>query len=566
MGGTASADAPDDAVDRFAVLVSRLPIGVVVWDAADVTDARELRLLAANRAADEMLGFDVSGNVGRRLAEVFPRSAAHSDVDRALAVAGTDRADHMGEQPYVDEQVARRIFRRRAIGLPGHAVAFLMEDVTEERAQAARRRLLLQRLVDAGDRDRRTLAMALHDEPVQHLAAATMLVQSLRRRPDVPDLGDRLLEVERSLERITTSLRDAVFELAPAELEESGLVPALRRAADHLLTAQGVAVHLDVRCADELADAVQEAVHRIVVEAMTNVRKHAGAKSVEVRVLQLGDRVEVSVTDDGRGIGDGAGREPASFGLRMIRDRVEALGGRVRVAAVRGADGHPAGTVLRAAIPVDPPPDLAVVDLAEPLADEPPDVRDLRLERDTLLVSLVDADERRREAENRLRAALAFGRAASDVAARGGDVASAAAEVLSVGLGDGSAVLDRRGEQLRCVAAHHDDPAQRAWLRDELFADRDAPISYPGEVMRTGRSFLLNRGHTEWPLDLPVVPAPHPPHSALLVPLGPSDDVRGVVVVIRDVTPEPLSGADLELASALAEQLDALRRTLERRA
>jgi signal transduction histidine kinase len=89
---------------------------------------------------------------------------------------------------------------------------------------------------------------------------------------------------------------------------------------------------------------LETAVYRIVQEALTNVVKHAGARTVRIVIGRRAGNVHVVVTDDGRGFEPGAPR--AGFGLIGITERAELLGGEVAV------DSSPAGTTVRVAIPL----------------------------------------------------------------------------------------------------------------------------------------------------------------------------------------------------------------------
>ena len=119
-------------------------------------------------------------------------------------------------------------------------------------------------------------------------------------------------------------MRQLVFELSPPELEESGLDSALRRAADHLFGTTDVTV--DVSCvlpAEPPAEA-QGTVYRIAVEALTNVRKHAHAARVDVRI-GLDD-----ATSSSRSPTTAAAcrrRRTGHLGLRAMHDRAAAVGG-----------------------------------------------------------------------------------------------------------------------------------------------------------------------------------------------------------------------------------------------
>lgn len=543
-------------IERYSALVERMPLGVVLWDADGAIHPADMRLIAANPSAERMLGVDLDALAGRSLRAAIPAAADDDENYRILAVAGTDRVDHLDDAVYGDDRSARRVYRRRAVGLPGHVVAVLFEDVTGERAEAARRRLLLERLVDEQDRQQQQLAMAVHDDPLQQLAAATMLVEALRRRTAQPAAETHLEAIEAALRAVSSSLRERVFELYPPELEESGLGAAVRRAAAYLFDTTTTSAAVDVRAGPDVPASVVQVAYRIIVEALANARKHADATAVEVHAIERGTVLHIQVIDDGRGF-DGDLGDPGHLGLQAMRDRTEAAGGALRI---HSGDG---GTTVTASLPLDAPvpvpvltPEVvtgAVDDATEPMAA-------LRRERDSLLVALVDSADRAARAERRLSASLDFSETLLSAAKEPARVLPSAARCIASAVPDGCAVFllteDRR--RLRRHSSYHEDAAQLAFLDECLFFDRLPDEGHIGTVLRSGEGLLLNRGEGAWPpveYRTPSSLPPHVPHGALVVPLRGDDDVYGVVALVRDRTPEPLTTHDLDLAQRLASRL-----------
>ena len=142
-------------------------------------------------------------------------------------------------------------------------------------------------------------------------------------------------------------LRDLITELRPAALDDLGLGPAIESLATRQAAIGGFAVHteLDLSSAERLPRDTESAIYRIVQEALSNAVRHAAARSVDLRVTRLPDRVEIIVQDDGRGF------EPAEasagFGLTGMRERAVLAGGRLSVSS---ADGGP--TCVTAVLPV----------------------------------------------------------------------------------------------------------------------------------------------------------------------------------------------------------------------
>jgi PAS domain S-box-containing protein len=540
-------------LERYEALVDRLPIGILTWDANGVEDPRQLRLHAANTPALNRLGMGPE-TIGRTLGELFP-AADPGRIARLLAMRGTDRMEYFGEITYGDERTQPALYRARALALPDGLVATVFEDITRERAEERERHRLLRRLVDTSDVERRHLAMAVHDDSVQQLAAASVLVAGLRRHPDSPQRDQRLATIEEALRGAMASLRRLVFDLSPPELVESGLEAAVRSAGDYVFEDQEIDVNIDVSLVHEPPDVVQTAAYRIVAEALTNVRKHAQAASVTVAVAGTDDELDVIVADDGIGLGRGAS-EPGHMGLRSMRERAAALGGRCTIAS--GPTGH--GTIVSAILPFEGVP-APVAKPPEPadLITSRGEVDSLRLEFASLSISAAEARRRATAARARLRDAMAMVRALFDPGLTETGVAQMSVRLIADAMPDGCAVArpSRDGTRLERVASWHPDPRQLDYLNCHLFVDRPIGAGHAGTVLRSQVPVLIDRSTRSFLSDDgPALPAgPYQVRSMILAPLTNGPAVEGVLTAVRDRTGGVFDDDDVEFLSGLASQL-----------
>ena len=199
------------------------------------------------------------------------------------------------------------------------------------------------RIVEAADAARRRLERDLHDGAQQRLVALALNLRLVRDRLDVdPEEAVKLLDRSRTeLDLATAELRELARGLHPPVLTDRGLGPALRSLGDRM----PIVVELSVEIENRLPAPVETGAYFMVAEALTNVVKHAQASGVHVAVVLGQGRLIVEVSDDGVG-----GAKPATgSGLSGLRDRVEALDGRLDVQSTRGR-----GTVVRATIPCPP--------------------------------------------------------------------------------------------------------------------------------------------------------------------------------------------------------------------
>ena len=204
------------------------------------------------------------------------------------------------------------------------------------------------RIVAAADQARRRIERDLHDGVQQRLVSLAVRARAAQSTApsEAVELVAHLDELVAEASSALDELRELARGIHPAILAEGGLAPALRTLARRC----AVPVHLEVRVERRLPEPIEIAVYYLVAESLTNATKHAHASAVQVEVDTVvgGDTCEVlrvSVRDDGRGGADLGG----GSGLVGLKDRVEALGGRLQVESPPAA-----GTSVHAELPLRP--------------------------------------------------------------------------------------------------------------------------------------------------------------------------------------------------------------------
>jgi signal transduction histidine kinase len=205
------------------------------------------------------------------------------------------------------------------------------------RAQLAEVRASRVRLVAATDAERRRLERNLHDGAQQRLVTLSIALGLAASRGDVAN-SEVLSGAQDEVEEAIAELRELARGIHPTILREEGLEAAVEGIARRTLLPVTVAGSVN----DRLPDAVELAAYFLVSETLTNVVKHASASQATVRLERDGDVLRVVVADDGVG---GARAAPDS-GLAGLRDRLEALDGKLLVESEPGD-----GTSITAEIP-----------------------------------------------------------------------------------------------------------------------------------------------------------------------------------------------------------------------
>jgi signal transduction histidine kinase len=195
------------------------------------------------------------------------------------------------------------------------------------------------RVIDAGQKERQRLERNLHDGAQQRLVALSLELGILEQRLRAdPDAQGRLDSARREIALSLEELRDVARGIHPAVLTGHGLEVALESVVARAPLPVRLLVELDGR----LQEPLEVAAYYVVSESLANIGKHARATSATVEVAERNGEIVVQVVDNGVG---GADTERGT-GLRGLADRVEALGGRLRVWTPAGG-----GTRVRAEIP-----------------------------------------------------------------------------------------------------------------------------------------------------------------------------------------------------------------------
>ncbi len=195
------------------------------------------------------------------------------------------------------------------------------------------------RVINAGQKERKRLERNLHDGAQQRLVALALELGMIAGSPST-DTKERLLQAKREVTASLDELRDVAHGIHPAVLTGHGLAVAL----ESLAAQAAVPVTLEVAVEGRLPEAVEVTAYYVVCESLTNIGKHAHANTASIRVTRSATGLVVEVVDDGVG---GADTERGS-GLRGLADRVEAIGGRLRIWSPTGG-----GTRLEAELPCE---------------------------------------------------------------------------------------------------------------------------------------------------------------------------------------------------------------------
>jgi PAS domain S-box-containing protein len=318
-----------------------------------------------NHAWETLTGFPIAETLGRNFMEwVHPdERAATIAMFEAVVGGGRDVCRHETRYRTADggyrwvELTSRLMYDENGqpVGNAG-TIADIHDRRSAEDAlhQSELRRLeVLGRMVQAEDDERRRIATELHDDTIQVMTAALMALD--RQRAAIENGSrERALEmldtVRKTLDQAVDRTRRLTFELRPPLLDVKGLAAAVEELVDQTAEEAALSGSVDARVGRHEAS-LEALAYRTVAELVSNVRKHARARRLEVSLAERDGRLAVRVSDDG--VGFDPSRVPdrrrmrLHLGLDATRERVLLAGGSF---ALRTAPGH--GAAVEFQLPI----------------------------------------------------------------------------------------------------------------------------------------------------------------------------------------------------------------------
>ena len=187
--------------------------------------------------------------------------------------------------------------------------------------------------------ERHRIAKGIHDDSLQAICAVGLGLANLKHMVQDRDTIDALARLQDTVRSASQRLRSLLFELRPRELDDEGLVAALRVYLEHAQYEEGLGYTLDGELSSESDAEMREFLFSVTQELLMNVRKHAQASRVDVLLTGRDGRHVIRVRDDGVGfdVAKALQARPDHLGLAALRQRVLAAGGMLRIESLPGA-------------------------------------------------------------------------------------------------------------------------------------------------------------------------------------------------------------------------------------
>jgi PAS domain S-box-containing protein len=336
---------------RFRLLdlapIARSSVFETMLDGVLVLDPYR-RVVNLNPAAERALGVPADQAVGFPVEELLGVSAAL--VERADDPVLPEEVELAGRR----YELSTTPLADRGGRVTGRVV--VLRDVTERHQAHERllrldeqRRWLLGRVVWAQEEERRRIAGEVHDDAIQTIAAARLMLSTFRDQLTDDHQRELLDHLEEAVSASLRRLRTLVFDLRPAQLDDDGLAAALREYLAETARQGGFVAELRDDLEREPPAEARVIAYRICQEALTNIRLHAAATQVVVRLEESRGGLLVTIGDDGAGFDPDrveATPRPGHVGLTSMSERASLADGWCRV------DSHPgSGTTVRFWLP-----------------------------------------------------------------------------------------------------------------------------------------------------------------------------------------------------------------------
>lgn len=230
-------------------------------------------------------------------------------------------------------------------------VAGISVDITARKMAQQERQGLLARLAAAREEERWRISRELHDDLIQRLAALAMDIGRMAAEGSHPRarLRKQLRELQRGVVQAAEAARHAAHELHPLELDDLGLVVALRSYCEDFAKREGIQVGVESRGVPRrLKREIGSCMYKVAQESLNNIARHACAQRAFVTLEGTEELIRLRVKDEGIGFRVGATESRVGLGLLSMEERVGLLSGSLKIRSQPGQ-----GTEVIVAVPLE---------------------------------------------------------------------------------------------------------------------------------------------------------------------------------------------------------------------
>jgi PAS domain S-box-containing protein len=341
-----------ESEERFRNMADTAPVLIWVSDAENLcTYVNQQWLNFTGRIIEQELGDAWTTGIHpddlalceRVYEEAFERRESFTLEYRLRRADGEYRVMH-------DSGVPRFSANGEFLGYIGSCIDITDNKSTEQALRESYNRIedLAGRLIVAQENERKRIARDLHDDLHQQVAALAISLDVLEHQLSESDgpIRDQVVKLQDATAKLSTWIRRLSHELHSSVLQHLGLAEALKMRCSTFTQQQGIEVKLDLNGVGPLPPDVALCLDRVAQEALRNIAKHSGAKSVELSLAMNNGDIEMRIADKGKGFSIEEVRG-GGLGLISMEERAKLLGGKFEVRSQPGV-----GTELRVSVPL----------------------------------------------------------------------------------------------------------------------------------------------------------------------------------------------------------------------
>ena len=330
--------------DEYRAVFEAAPDGILVVDHRGI-------IRSANPMAGRLFAYDHAELVGQNVDVLVPDVARKAHADLRARYLAAPRARPMGAgldltgRRKDGAEFPAEISLSPWESAEGMRIIVTVRDVT----QRQRLRDFSAGALRASEDERRRIARELHDDTAQHLASLLMWVRLIEPKVESEEARGKLRELRNEIAACAEGVRRIARGLRPPELEDAGIVAALRAHARSIRDGAGMDVRIDADAAVDSARGsdARLVLYRIVQEAVSNALRHAGTDTVRIELRVEEGKVIGLIRDEGRGFHK-ENRAGAGLGLLGMQERASMVGGRLSIESQKDK-----GTLVRVELPVE---------------------------------------------------------------------------------------------------------------------------------------------------------------------------------------------------------------------
>ena len=308
------------------------------------------RIIDWNRQAEKIFGWARETVVGRHIGKtIIPL------IHRKAFLHGLEHYEASGQGLPLDQSFEMMALHRDGHQFPieatmtslrlgsGQILCAFLQDISERKKAEEKVRQVPGEILRAQEVERKRVARELHDSVCQILSSVKIRLQTIGQAPPgaEKDMRQAVVQVAGLIGRCIEEVRGIARNLMPSELEDLGLLAAVRSLCAEFRQETKLKVKLTyLRIPKDLSKEVKLALFRIIQEALSNVVQHAAATRITVSMIRKRSIISASVTDDGKGFdpqqhASGGSKKPG-MGMLNLQARAAFVGGTLRIKSAPG--------------------------------------------------------------------------------------------------------------------------------------------------------------------------------------------------------------------------------------